>query len=106
MLKTRSCCKMIPDNGAIYSNICLTNSHKAFRGVKSLRSCTTRLIKPKVLKALQQELSMCRLELSVGVRMIPRLQTEMLSKKIKLLLMKYEYLDKFFGMSKYHREKH
>jgi len=49
---------------------------------------------------------MCRLELSVGVRMIPRLQTEMLSKKIKLLLMKYEYLDKFFGMSKYHREKH
>lgn len=97
MLKTRSCCKMIPDNRAIYSNICLTNSYKAFRGVKSLRPCTTRLIKPKVLKALQQELSMCRLDLSVGVRMIPRLQNEPSSKKIILLLMKYEYLYRFLG---------
>jgi len=57
--------------------------------------CFTPLIKSKVLSALQQARTLCRLGLGVDMNSRPR--TGLLSDEIELLLIKYEHLNRFLA---------
>jgi len=61
-----------------YSRIGLTSEqYSALRGDANLNSAAMRLIKPRILRDLQQTCSMCRLGLSVGQRTKPRSVTDL-----------------------------
>jgi len=63
-----------------YSRIGLTSEqYSALRRDANLNSDVMRLIKPKILRDLQQTRSMCKLELSLGQRTKPRSVTDLSS---------------------------